>query len=105
MSGKPLTPREMREHASPIPEVVFNVFNALIAKGAGIRSVTVLEKTVVAHLVERGYTSAEIYEKCWLDVEPAYEAAGWRVTYDKPGYNESYDASWTFTPGEEAAKR
>lgn len=31
-----------------------------------------------------------------LDVEDVYRAAGWEVTYDKPGYNETYDATFTF---------
>jgi hypothetical protein len=43
--------------------------------------------------VERG----EIFHRGWLDVEDAYRAEGWTVVYDKPGYNESYAASFTFS--------
>ncbi len=35
----------------------------------------------------------------WLNVEELYRAQGWTVTYDKPGYNESYPATFTFAPG------
>lgn len=26
----------------------------------------------------------------------AYQAAGWKITYDKPGHNETYNATFTF---------
>jgi hypothetical protein len=37
-----------------------------------------------------------IFDNDYLDFEAAYEAKGWRVTYDKPGYNETYPASFLF---------
>lgn len=97
-TGKPLTPAEIREHASPIPGIVFDVFNAFIARGAGIRAVTVTQEEVVRMLTQHGFTSREIFDRHLLDVEPAYEAAGWKVVYDKPGHNETYEPTWTFTP-------
>ena len=30
------------------------------------------------------------------DFEPIYEKAGWKVSYDGPGYNESYDGYYIF---------
>lgn len=39
----------------------------------------------------------QIFEEHWLDVEPLYERYGWKVTYDKPAYNETYEANFTFT--------
>ena len=97
-TGVPLTPEEMREHASPIPGAVFDVFNALLAIGAGIRPVTIMQPEVEHKLRQHNIDIKEAFEKHWLDVEAAYEAAGWTVKYDKPGYNESYEPSWTFTP-------
>ncbi len=41
-------------------------------------------------------SSSEIYERHLLDVEPSYRAEGWEVEYDKPGYNETYEATFTF---------
>ena len=32
----------------------------------------------------------------WLNIEKIYEDAGWAVKYDKPAYNESYDAYFIF---------
>lgn len=99
--SRPITPEDARNHASPIPDLVFDVFNKYIAQGAGIRSVTFKQDDVVNALEQHGFNRSEIFEKHWLDVEAIYEAAGWKVTYDKPGYNESYDATFTFTPNRE----
>lgn len=30
-------------------------------------------------------------------LDAVYEKAGWKVSYDKPGYNESYDPYFKFT--------
>jgi hypothetical protein len=34
-------------------------------------------------------------EGVW-DFEPIYRQAGWKVSYDNPGYNESYDGFYIF---------
>ncbi len=39
----------------------------------------------------------QLFEKGWLDVEPIFKKAGWDVEYDKPGYNESYPATFKFS--------
>jgi len=47
-------------------------------------------------MVKKGLNRAEIFDKGWLNVEEVYRAAGWAVEYDKPGFNESYSATFTF---------
>lgn len=42
-------------------------------------------------------TSQTLFDNHWLDIEPIYRKAGWKVEYDKPGYCETYDANFTFT--------
>lgn len=32
-----------------------------------------------------------------LDIEPVFERAGWSVKFDRPGFNEFYDAYFVFT--------
>jgi hypothetical protein len=56
-----------------------------------------LQKDVVNELVALGLKRNEIFKNHWLDVEEIYEEAGWQVAYDKPGYNETYEASFEFT--------
>lgn len=38
-----------------------------------------------------------VFKNKWLDVESLFENEGWKVNYDKPGYCESYEASFKFT--------
>lgn len=33
-------------------------------------------------------TKDEIFDNHWLDIEDIYREQGWKVKYDKPGYNE-----------------
>lgn len=100
---KPISPAEVaaakREH---IPAVVFEAFNAEIAANFTGGRAKVLQKDVVARLVEGGMDRQVIFDKGYLNVEEAYRAEGWRVEYDKPGYNESYDASFEFKAGKAA---
>lgn len=40
----------------------------------------------------------DAFEKGLLDFEKFYVQRGWRVEYDKPGFNESYEPTYTFSP-------
>ncbi len=106
MAG-PISPKDVGgARAAAIPEEVFQAFNELIVrKWDGSRS-RVLEKEAVdlaaAKLKAAGRGDVEscrssLYENGWLDVEASYRRAGWRVEYDKPGYCETYDASYEFS--------
>ena len=39
----------------------------------------------------------KLFDKHYLDIEPLYREAGWKVKYDKPAYNEDYKATFTFS--------
>lgn len=94
----PIKPGEVvKEKEKSIPDAVFEAFNQLIAENFNGYSATVLQKDVVALMKEKGVNIGEAYKKGWLDVEDIYRKAGWKVEYDKPGYNESYDASFEFS--------
>jgi hypothetical protein len=93
-TGKPITPDEA-EVREDVPGEVFDAFNELIREGHGtVKQVDVVTRILfkMPH-VERH----EIFNRGWLNVEGAYRKAGWTVQYDKPGYNESYEAYFTFT--------
>lgn len=99
----PITPDEVVAHkaAVVIPEKVFDAFNELIAQHWNGRDAT-FKKNDVVDLILAKYAESEsvtmnsIYGNNWLDVEPIYREAGWDVVYDRPGYNESYDAKYIF---------
>jgi hypothetical protein len=94
----PITPAEAKKlQASLIPEEVIAVVNELIAKNYAHGYSRVLQKDIVEKLIsDLGCERKEIFEKGWLEIESAYEEHGWKVTYDRPAYNESYEASFTF---------
>jgi hypothetical protein len=97
----PISPREAEQKKKEdIPEFVYEAFNELISENLkNGKYATVMQKDVVARIKKKGgiRNTQMIFDKGWLDVEKAYEKARWKVEYDKPGFNESYEASFRFT--------
>lgn len=100
MTG-PISPKEVAiEKSKHIPDYVFDAFNKLIALNYCNGSAEVNQDDVITEIVcisDPKITRQEIFAKGFLNVESAYEAKGWKVYYDKPGYNESYVATFTFS--------
>ena len=95
---RPISPAEVATAKNRyLPEVVFDVVNKLIAENFTNGRARILQPTIVAALVARGLSRHEVFDKGYLNFEEAYEAEGWKVEYDKPGYDETYDANFTFT--------
>lgn len=96
---KPIKPSEaVKEKKAKFPDAVLEAFNELIAKNLVGCSSVVKQKDVMKLMVAKGLSCKEIYENGYLNVEDVYRKAGWRVVYDKPGYDENYDAFFEFTP-------
>lgn len=98
--GRPIRPAEVVEaKAAQIPAVVFAVFNDLIARNWDGRRSVIRKDDAVREITERdpALTTDEISHQHLLDIEPVYRAAGWGVSYSKPGRNESGNAMFTFT--------
>lgn len=94
---RPIRPDEAAAHKKEtIPSVVIEVFNDLICENYRNGYVTILQNEVVKRLVDAGLDRTCIFDRGWLDIEGMFRAAGWQVMYDKPGYNESYEAKWVF---------
>jgi hypothetical protein len=95
---KAISPSEVvTQQLESFPPEVIEVFNQLIAEKFNGYDATVLQKDAVAALEKQGLDSHDIYDRGWLNVEDIYRKQGWKVEYDKPGYNESYPASFKFT--------
>ena len=95
---KAMSPHEvLTSRKKAIPEDVFEVFNELIALKFNGSYAYVGQDSVLAALKKRGYARSTIFEKHWLDVEDIYREKGWKVFYDKPGYCESYEATFKFS--------
>lgn len=84
------------------PEVIKAVNEMIVSKMKGRLSAKISVKIRVDELIKKiteltGRDSKYIYDNHWLDFEPIFEMSGWIVKYDKPGYNEDYPSSFTFT--------
>lgn len=95
---KPVTPDDIHEQKlKDLPDGVISVWNTAIAKNWRGSNATVYQKDIVDDLEKAGYKRTTTYSQGYLDIESIYEAAGWDVEYDKPAYNETYDAKFIFT--------
>ena len=94
----PISPQEaIAAYINDIPEDFISVVNDLISKAVNPNSqkqyFAIKVKDVVA--AYKAIYGVEPNSK-WLDFEPLYRKTGWRVNFDKPAYNESYDAFYRF---------
>lgn len=100
----PISPVEAKnKKGNNIPEVVFNAFNSLIIKNLIRGSAKIIQNDVVDLIclevnpeTSKNFTSKEIFDNHWLDIEEHYEKAGWKVKYNKPFFDESFDAFFIF---------
>lgn len=98
VKGGPISAADAEKYKqASIPYVAFEAFNELIVENLSSGRASVYQADVVDRMVKKGLKKDEIYKKGWLDVEPIYRAAGWKVEYDKPGYNESYQPYFVFS--------
>jgi hypothetical protein len=99
----PIKPSEVRAlKTESIPEKVFEVFNALIAAAWDGRSATVRQDQALTRIaMALDVDTSQVFARHLLDIEESYRAAGWDVHYDKPGYNETYEATFRFTLGKD----
>lgn len=101
MGTGPITPNEVEaKKLEVIPDFVFEAFNEVIAKNfrgseALVKQEEAME-SLLRHIPYEDKSRGMIFMNHWLDIEDAYRVAGWVVKYDAPGYNESYEAYFTF---------
>lgn len=96
---QPITPAEVSKViTATIPDEVVTVFNKLITRNWNGHSSCVTQNEAVELVAQQmGVSRQKALDNHWLDVESLFEAAGWKVVYDKPGYNEPYPATFTFS--------
>jgi hypothetical protein len=110
---EPINPNDViKAKFKQIPDEVIESFNEMIAKTyfngrASFKQDDVLKLVVDKMEATKNKDSSsddnwikqshsEIFDNHWLDVEDIYRRVGWDVKYDKPGYNETYSATFTF---------
>ena len=105
--GVPISPDDECLVPEPIiiPPEVFDAVNELIYKeindpvSRASDRIKLYQKDIVRLAKEKlsGGEAPVNFDCRWLDFEPHYRELGWGVEYDKPAYNESYDAYFMFT--------
>ena len=96
---KPFSPEEAKNNKiNTTPDVVIQTFNELITKNL-LGGTSVVKQEDVLVILENVHEMhrREIFDNNWLSVEDIYRAQGWKVVYDKPGFNENYPATFTFS--------
>lgn len=104
MSVAPITPKEaQRKHlADTIPSEVYESINEILAERFSEYPITIYQDEVISRVTQKmqsGGTSIsteDFFKYHWLDFEPAYEGSGWRVSFFKPSYGDSFKAHWIF---------
>lgn len=102
--GQGITPGQVVDaKENQIPDEVFAAFDELIAKDFNQGYATVMQNEVLLLALKklkaaghRRMTRQIIFDNHWLDVEAIYRKRGWAVEYDKPAYNETYEANFKF---------
>jgi hypothetical protein len=101
MAVEPISPQGALDlKITNIPDVVIETVNMMLAeKMTKSGYVTLLQKDICDRIcaASPGLHNSMIYSNGWLDFEPFYEKAGWKVEYDKPAYCESYEANFKFS--------
>lgn len=99
--GQPIKPSEIAHRKAQImPPEVIEAFNHLIAKNwdKSSQQARVTQEEAVIHLMAAlELERDEVFKHKYLDVEDVFEASGWKVRFDKPGYYESYGAYFIFS--------
>lgn len=97
---EPIRPDEIVQlKRNLIPDFVYIAFNRMIAKKFNGSYASFTQEEIIKEILSLNteYDRTHIFEEKWLDVENIYREYGWWVEYDKPAFNETYDATFTFT--------
>jgi hypothetical protein len=100
MNTQPIKPSEV---TGVKPDEVVAAFNELIEEKWDGAKAEVLQEEAVERIMykmnvaSKTFTREQIFSKGYLNIETLYRKNGWKVEYDKPGYNENYPASFIFS--------
>lgn len=97
--SKPITAAELVARGPSLPDFVYNIVNTLLEEKFDGEAARIVQDEIVARIcASQGCKRQDVCDNGWLNFETAYRNAGWSVTYDSPGYNESYPAFFYFMP-------
>lgn len=98
---QPIKPEEIaRKKQEVIPDYVVEIINRIIAEKWNGASSVIKQSDIVARIRDYNFqrnTLTEHFNTDWLEFEDIYRSAGWKIRHDKPAYNETYPATFTFS--------
>jgi hypothetical protein len=98
---RPIKPSEItKAKAAAIPDWVIEAVNELLLAKWNGREARFTLKEVMALAMPKApeaTTRQQVYDNHLMDFEDLYRKEGWKVLFDKAGYNESYDDFFVFT--------
>lgn len=88
------TPKEVEESVEYVihPAIIQAVNELLKEEYVSGKSVVLLQKTIVkkAKSICKELTEKKIFDKHWMDFEPIFRQAGWKVSYESSAWCETY---------------
>ncbi len=101
---KPIKPSEVKKKEIEIPDAVIEAVNEMIQEKWNGKEATIFQDDIIDRIIFINKTLNKtllnrdtIFDKNYLDFEDIFRKAGWKVEYDKPGYNEDYKAYFVFS--------
>lgn len=105
--SRPFSPEEaLSAKIEKVPAFVIDAVNHLLAQrfngqGCLLRQGEVIQQArelAIQHhrMLDEEVSRDIFFREHWLDFEPIYRQRGWRVQYDKPGWDETYEPFWKF---------
>ena len=95
---KPISPNEVAlEKEKGIPDEIIECWNRLIAAEWDGQTSRVTLSEAKKNIARAWGCSIEDIETAWLNIEPIYRAAGWKVIYESPSYDECFPPYYSFT--------
>ena len=99
--ASPIKPEDIQDLKNfDIPSEMIEAVNELIIKNWNGSSATFKQKDLIpvylSKVKDKEKARDMLFEHRHLDFEDRFRQAGWKVHYDKPGYNENYDSFWEF---------
>lgn len=99
MASKPLRASEIK---ITLPDFVIDGVNDIIKEKYRGGAFTATQKEITTAIMRHApedVKQGDLADKGYLDFEKLYEEYGWKVRYDKAGYNENwYPPYFRFTP-------
>lgn len=97
---KPINPSEAQALKDKnIPDGVIEVFNEMLVEKLSEGTATLNQGELVSRIMAKmGCERQTIFDNHWLDVEGIFQREGWSVEYDKPAWDENYEAHFKFRP-------